>query len=242
MAPPPGYVAYGGPGAAMGGSFERIGGVSKALGILLIVFIPLQLLGVVSLFRIRDKARDFLADRITEKEFNDASRANLGSLASLIIIPIAVLTIILMFRMARNLQQLGRQNATWKPGWAIGGWFCPPCAIYAIPWLMFRELWRGSDPEVAPGDPNWKSRPVTPLANVWWVLYGLVPLIGVVTLGGIYVGSVGNGFDAHDVAERLDDYFAVNVVLALVQVVTAIVYLMFIRELSGRHMRSTREA
>ena len=71
-------------------------------------------------------------------------RRTLGSLVGLLVIPIAVLTIIWMFRMAGNLRQLGRTGATWAPGWAIGGWFCPPCAIYAIPWLMFRELWRGS--------------------------------------------------------------------------------------------------
>jgi hypothetical protein len=151
--PPPGYVGYGGPGAAMSGSFQRIKGLAKAIDVLLIVSIPFQVLGVIGLFQIRNKARDFLAGDITESKFTEATRANLGSLASILVIPIAVLTIILMFRMAQNLRGLGRGGATWAAGWAIGGWFCPPCVIYAIPWLMFRELWKGSDPDVAPNDP-----------------------------------------------------------------------------------------
>ncbi|MGD9999468.1 MAG: DUF4328 domain-containing protein [Ilumatobacteraceae bacterium] len=242
VTPPPGYVAYGDPGSAMSGTFSRIGGVSKALVILLIIFVPLQLLGIVSAFDIRNKARDYLAGEITKKKFEEATQANLGSLASILVIPIAVLTIILMFRMAKNLQALGRTDATWKPGWAIGGWFTPPCAIYAIPWLMFRELWRGSDSEAAPYDPSWKTRPVSPLINVWWVLFGLVPIVGFATAGGFFYGSLSNGFDAEDVAQRLDDYFVVNILLAVVQAVAAVVYLVFLRQLVARHMRATREA
>jgi Domain of unknown function (DUF4328) len=240
MAPPPGYVAYGGTGAAMSDSFSKVGGLSKALGILLMIFIPLQVLGVFSLFSVRDKAREFLNGEISEKKFTDATQANVGSLAGLLIIPIAVLTIMVMFRMAKNLRVLGRTNATWKPGWGIAGWFCPPCAVYAIPWLMLRELWKGSDANVAPNDPSWKAGSVSPLVNVWWVLYGLVPLVGLATSAG-FISSI-NNFEAEEVAERFDDYLAINVVLALVQVVAAVVYLLLIRQLSARHMGATREA
>jgi hypothetical protein len=242
ITPPPGYVAYGDPGSAMSGAFARVGGLAKALSILLIIFVPLQLLGIVGSFDLRDKARDFLAGDISKSKFDDATQTNIGSIASVLSIPILVLTIILMFRMAKNLQALGRNDATWKPGWAVGGWFCPPCAIYAIPWLMFRELWRGSDSEVAAHDPRWKTRPVTPLVNVWWVLFGLVPIIGLATAGGFFVGGLSGGLKSEDVAERLDDYFVVNLVLAVVQIVAAVVYLVFVRQLAARHMRATREA
>ena len=62
--------------------------------------------------------------------------------------------------MAANLRKLGRPGQTWAPGWGIASWFVPPCFVYAVPWLMFKELWRGSDPGVPPGDPSWKQRPV----------------------------------------------------------------------------------
>jgi hypothetical protein len=226
----------------MSNAFSRVGGLGKALVVLLIIFVPLQLIGIIGAFDLRDKARDYLAGEISKSKFEDASQANIGSIASVLSIPILVLTMILMFRMAKNLQALGRNDATWKPGWAIGGWFCPPCAIYAIPWLMFRELWRGSDSEVPAHDPRWKARPVTPLINVWWVLFGLVPIIGFATASGIVFGGLSNGLDAEDVAERLDDYFVVNLVLAVVQAIAAVVYLVFVRQLVARHMRATREA
>lgn len=237
LTPPPGYVAYGSPGAAMSGSFSKVGGVSKALGILLMIFVPLQIIGVFSLFQLRDDARDFLNGEMSEKEYTDAVQTNFGSLAGLLIIPIAVLTMILMFRMAANLQALGRDGQTWKKGWGIAGWFCPPCAVYAIPWLMFRELWKGSDPAVAPHDPAWRNSIVSPLITVWWVLYGLVPLIGFVTAAGL----VSNFGSAETLAERTEDYLAINVALTLVGVVSAVVYLMVIRQLSARHMAATHE-
>ena len=156
-------------------------------------------------------------------------------------IPIAVLTIITMFRMASNLRSLGRSNPTWAPGWAIGGWFCPPCVIYAIPWLMFRELWKGSDPTLEPFDPNWKQRPVSPLVNVWWVLYGLVPLIGIFAAGNIGAVQAFGDVDWDEVARNTVDRHVLTVVLGVVTVVTTVVYLVMLRQLTRRHMQCTRE-
>lgn len=236
--PPPGYMAYAGPGNANAGTLRSVGRLSNALVVLMIVFVPLQLLSLASVFTLRDKARQYLAGDITSRQFTDA-QANVGILAGLLIIPIAVLTIILMYRMADNLRMLGRSDATWKPGWAIGGWFCPPFAVYAIPWLMFRELWKGSDPQIAPHDPSWKSGPVSPLINVWWVLYGLVPLVGFATSAG-FVTSF-NNFSTRKLAERLDEFWAINAALAAVLAICGVVYLLMIRQLSARHMAATRE-
>ena len=60
-------------------------------------------------------------------------------------IALAVCVMVWMWRAARNLRVAGRTDATWAPGWAVGGWFCPPC-IFVIPWLMLQELWKGSAP------------------------------------------------------------------------------------------------
>lgn len=236
--PPPGYSTYAGPGNATIGSLRKIGGLSKALGILMMVFVPLQLLSVASVFTMRDKAREYLAGDITARQFTD-SQANLGILAGLLIIPIAVLTILIMYRMADNLRSIGRTRATWKPGWAIAGWFCPPFAIYAIPWLMFRELWKGSNPQIEPHDPSWKSSAVSPIVNVWWVLYGLVPLAGFATSAGFVAGF--NNFSTRRLAQRIDDYWAINAALAAVLAICGVVYLVMIRQLSARHKATTRE-
>ncbi len=239
MTPPPGYVSYGGPGSAMPQVFQRIKGLSKAIDVMLMINLPLQAIGIVGLFQIQGKARDFLDGEISRSDFADSTRVNLNSLAGLLVLPIAVLTIIVMYRMSQNLRSLGRPGASWSPGWAIGGWFCPPCAIYAIPWLMFRELWRGSDPSIAPNDPTWKQRPVSALVNVWWVLYGLVPLIGFATAAGV-VSNI-TSTDEEEIAQRLVDFAAINIVLSIVGIVTTVVFLLMMRQLTSRHMQATRE-
>ncbi len=240
MAPPPGYIAYGGQGAAPRG-VQNIGGLTKALVTLLVILLPLQLLSVVSTININSKARDFLNGSASESDFEKAAQFNIGQLAGLLIIPIAVLTIIWMFRMAGNLRSLGRTGATWAPGWAIGGWFVPPCVLYVVPWLMFKELWKGSDPGVAAGDPTWKSGRVSPLITVWWVLYGLVPLLGFVTSASI-ISQFSADNDFVSIAEQFDKYSAINIALAVVGIATTAVYLVLVRQLSARHMQATRES
>lgn len=237
--PPPGYVSYGGPGSVMHGPFKPVKGLAKAIDVLLMITVPLQLLSIVGLVQLRSAAQEFLDGERSASSFRSATQLNLSSLSGLLVIPIAVLTIIVMFRMAANLGHLGRHGQTWKPGWAIGGWFCPPCVIYAIPWLMFRELWRGSDPELAPGDPSWKQRPVSPLVNVWWVLYGLVPIIGFGSSANFVAGLRNLG--DRELARRMVDSVTINVVFTLVGVGTTIVYLLMMRGLAGRHTRATGE-
>ena len=240
LGPPPGYIAYGGAGAVPQGA-QSIGGLTKALVVLLIIMIPLQILVVIGTININEKAKDFLNGVISRSEFEDATQANVGTFAGLLIIPVAVLTIIWMYRMASNLRVLGRHGATWAPGWAIGGWFVPPCVLYVVPWLMFKELWRGSDPDVGYGDPSWKQGRVAPIVTIWWVMYGLLPLVGILTAASIFSQFSAGGADIDDLAEQYDKWATVNVGMAVIGIGTTAVYLMLVRQLSARHMRATRE-
>jgi hypothetical protein len=110
---------------------------------------------------------------------------------------------------------------------------------------MFRELWKASEPDVAPGDPSWRDRPVSPLVNLWWVSYGLVPLLGIFSAAGI-VSQLRNTDDSEgrlrDLADQLHRYLPLNVALAAVGLLSGVVYLMLVRQLSERHMRATHEA
>lgn len=236
---PPGYVPYGGGPQQPAGTFRSVGGVAKALNVLLAIYIPLQAVGLVTSYQLAGTASDYLDGRISEREFEDAANVNVGSLSGLLVIPIAVLTIIVMFRMAKNLQLLGRTGQRWTPGWAIGGWFCPPLVLYVIPWLMLRELWQGSEPATGPWDPRWKENHVSPLINVWWVLYGLVPLIGIATAAGMFANI--RRTTVEDLAQRIEDYRVVNTILGLATVAAAIVFMVLMRQLAQRHMARTGE-
>lgn len=236
--PPPGYVAYGGPDAVPHGTLP-IAGISKAISILMLILVPFQALAVLSTIQISDGARDFLNGSISENEFEDKYTSPLSQIAGLLMIPVAVLTIIWMFRMAKNLRALGRPDATFAPGWAIGGWFTPPCFLFVVPWLMFRELWKGSDPDLQAGAQNWKAGRVSPLVNVWWVLYGLLPLAGLATSVSFFANF--QDADAEELADQFDKFAAINIALGVIGIASAIVYFMLVRQLSARHMKATGE-
>ena len=54
-----------------------------------------------------------------------------------------VVTAIWMHRAYRNLPALGVGGLTWSPGWAAGAWFVPGANLF-VPYLVAREIWRGS--------------------------------------------------------------------------------------------------
>ncbi len=240
MAPPPGYVPYGGYAVVPQGT-SGVRSLAKAMVILLAIMIPAQLLGLILQFQLVEDARDFIAGRISESTYEDKVSTNFSSISGLLVIPVAVLTMIWMFRMAKNLRILGRQT-TWAPGWAIGGWFTPPCVVYAVPWLMFRELWKASDPDLALGDQGWKRGPVPALFNLWWVLYGLVPLVALGTSANYIAQFRSGSIDNLDVAEKLDRFAMINTILGVVSIGTTVVYLLMVRQLTERHARAIGEA
>lgn len=244
LTPPPGYVGYGAPGVP--GAYrptQRVGGLAKALTVLLAAAAATSIAALAAQAALASKAADFLDGGLSQREFEDSydSLISLTLLPSALSIALAVVTIVWMFRLARNLQQLGRAGATWAPGWAIGGWFLPPCGVYAIPWLMLRELWKGSDPAAPIGDPGWKAAPVPAVVNVWWVLFGLVPVITLVgSLSSLT--DISQDVDVVDLAESLDGSVPLAAVDALAKVGAAIAFIVIVRRLTTNHRRLTGEA
>lgn len=235
MTPPPGYVPYGGANQGAFGAFQRVGNLAKWLGIMLIILIPVQVISMLKSAGDRGKARDFLAGRITEDDYTETVGASalIGLISFALFITVAVLTMIWMFRMAKNQQVMGRMG-TWKPGWAIGGWFVPPFVLYVVPFLMFRDLWKASDP--APTN-DWRTNRVGSIVNIWWVLYGLAPLLFLsVTLSSFQLDR-----SAVDAAQEIDDKFGVTLAASAVQVAAAVAYLLLVRQLTARHRSATNE-
>jgi len=237
--PPPSFPA--GAGAPTSGWTAPIASLSKALVVLVAIYIPLHVLGVVNTVRVSDKAQRFLDDEVSRREFREANDFSVLQIGGLLVIPIAVVTMIWMFRMASNLRALGRQGQTWSSAWAMAGWFLPPGFVYAIPWLMFRELWKGSDPAITRGDGRWKSGRVPPLIDVWWVLYGLLPLLGLFTTGQLIAQLNSGDDDLEDVAERFADDRIFFLIVGVGGLLAAIAFLAIVRQLSARHMAATGE-
>jgi len=163
--------------------------VSRWLLALLGVSVALQVLNLPVIIAVRSRAVRYRDGRISTQSFQDT--LNRQALIRLplngVAVGVAVMSIIWMYRVAENHRALARQGSRWSPGWAIGGWFIP---LLVVPWLMLRELWRGSDPASPPGDPHWRQRRASPLLTAWWVVYALAPVGGtLVTLAGISFGD-----------------------------------------------------
>ena len=236
MAPPGGATASHGPvGTA---ALQRVGKLASATVALAGVTAALSVVSIWASRAARDDARDLLDDTITTEEFVERAAPYLlmSVVQAVATATTAVLTMIWMFRIARNHRALHR-GGTWGPGWAVGGWFLPPL-LFVIPALMFRELWKASDPDVAVGG-GWRTNPTSPLIPLWFVLYSLLPLgllIGQ-SAGGLSLGATEN-----DMAQQVLDGQNMTVVSAAVSVAGAVVYILLVRGLTDRHCRLTGES
>ena len=241
MSPPPGYVAYGGPGS-YGGTFQRIGGLTKALVALSIVGIVTSALSLVIQLTLRGNAVDFREGTTTIKEFADKLGPYLfvSAVTGFVGLATIVVQIIWAFRMSKNLQVLGRQSPTFSPGATIAINILGGCTLGILPYFMWRELWKGSDPESPAGDPGWKQRPIGAVVHAWLV----ASLLTVVVAGGLGIGNavtrISRNSDA-TIAKQLDSRIGLVGAAGVLSLASAIIFLMLIRQLSSRHMRSTRE-
>jgi hypothetical protein len=220
-------------------ALKRVRGISTWIVVLTAIVGVFGVLSALVTRGLTDEAEDFIRDRIDEDEFIEAYAPALllQFVSGAAMIALVVLTMIWMYRMASNHRALQR-NGTWGPGWAIGGWFLPPAVLYIIPFLMFRELWKASDPAVPPGDERWRQNAVSPVVTLWWVLYGLALPIS----QGI-AGFSADMFaaDTETLAESIDEQATVTIVSSFIQAAAAVAYIVLVRQLSARHRQLTGE-
>ncbi len=223
-------------------ALKRIQGLTTWIVVLTAIVGAVTVLATFLVLLARDEARDYLAGRITDDDFVEAYSPALllGFVQGAATLAVFVLTMIWMHRMASNHRALHR-DGTWSPGWAIGGWFLPPLILYIIPYLMFRELWKASDPNVPAGDQRWKSNPVSIIVTLWWLAYGVAPIPIAIAQGVDRFGGNFNG-DMESLAESVDDRLAVSFVASFVMALAAVLYIIMVRQLSSRHRQLTGES
>jgi hypothetical protein len=242
LMPPPGYVPYGGFGVGPG-RFVPIKQLTKWLVVLLGISLVVQAIAVLVQLTLRGSARDFLDGSITSGSFDNKLGTYLvvavvGAAAS---VAMLVVLIVWTFRMAKNLVVLGRQPQSFKAGLTIAVNILGGCTLGIINFFMWRELWIGSDPETAPGDPMWKRRPLGGIVVAHLVLTLVSVAVGFAV--GIGAGIAGfNQSNSTDVAKNLTDKFGIVLASGALQIALGVVFIMLVRQLSARHMQSTREA
>lgn len=237
--PPPGYVAYGGPGAVS--AYQRISGLTKWLVGLLVVGIVLQLASLFTQLQLRSSANDFLNGALTEQQFKDKLSAygGLALLSAPVTIGGLVVLCIWTFRMAKNLQVLGRTPQTFStPGATVAINILGQCLLGILNALMWIEIWRGSDPSTPAGSSNWKKTPYSPIILVHLGLFAVGFVLGI--LSGVSTGLTSvKGTSTTDLATNLHDKTGLIVGAGAFQVAAAIVFVVLARQLAARHMQAT---
>ncbi len=139
---------------------------------------------VLALLWLRGRVDAFDDAAITAQELSDATRHYflIVSIPSVISVANMIVWIVLLWRMARNQETIGRPQTKFGPVWAIVGVIIP-FLNYVIPWLFMNEKWKGSDQEHPPTSPEWKTARPSSMVNVWWGL----------ALGAAFVGLIGGG-------------------------------------------------
>ncbi len=234
---PAGYAGYAAPPIATL-PLKRVGGAGRAAVILVGLAALFGVLTVAVSQTVSDEADAFLGGATSSDDFiqSIAPYLLLTFVQGAIVIASMVLVMIWMFRLAANHRALHR-GATWSPGWAIGGWFLPPL-LYIIPTLMYRELWRASDPEVPVGG-DWKSRPASPLIGAWFAVYSVVPIALMFAQSDSVLSGLGGSDE--EIAKQISGDQGLVIATAVITVISAAVFITFARALTARHQRLTGE-
>ena len=218
---------------------RRVGGVGRAAVILVAAAALFNAATVLISQTMATDAQEYLDGLTTKEDFVKSITPYLllTFVQGAAVIGSIVLVMIWMFRLAANHRALHR-GAMWGPAWAIGGWFLPPL-LYIIPTLMFRELWRASDPNVPVGG-DWKRGAVSPLITAWFIPYSLIPI----GLMFVQTDSVLSGFgdSEEELAKQIAGGQGVVIIGTVVMLMAAAVFIAFARQLTERHRQLTGEA
>lgn len=226
-----------------GGQLSSIRGTAKWATILAGVAGIASLGSALLSANLASKAQDYLDGRITEDEFLDANTiAPLGQLLSAgPLLAAGVFGVIWMYRIATNARAMGR-TTTFAPVFAILGWFLPPF-LFVLPLLVLRELWKASDPNTPPGSDGWRASGENPLLYVWFVVYGVIPaILTAISLGAVLDAALNLDTDTQSVAEvTAATGGSLVIVGGVFSVVSAVVWIVFVRQLTARHIELTGE-
>jgi len=217
---------------------QRVGKLATATIILTAAGAVVSLITVWASQAAQGDAEALLDGTISTDEFVEraAPYALMTGVQGVATLATAVVTIIWMYRLAKNHRTLHR-GTTWGPGWAIGGWFLPPL-LFVIPFLMFRELWKAADPDVPIGG-DWKSSRVSPIVPLWFLLYSVIPIVLLVVQSS---SGINLGASERDLAQQIVDDQQATIIAAVVALAGAAAFILLVRGLTDRHRRLTGES
>jgi uncharacterized protein DUF4328 len=232
MPPPPSDF---GAAVAVPPQWRSLRGLASALTVLFWLDAAAALFGVIALANRLNVINDFENGNLGTDLLRRAQDADDLARAAAVIISIlalgtAVVFIIWMWRAAKNNEALGRMQPRLGPGWSIGGWFIP-FANFVIAILIMQDLWRGSDPSVARGDPGWRTARGSGLVGWWWAAW----LLSVVR---VFVTS--DNSDSNNSLSDIKTSNQVGVAALVASMAAAVLAVLVVRRLSERQEKCLR--
>jgi hypothetical protein len=197
---------------------------------------------VIAILWLHSQVDSFHDGSLTGNELGDATKKYflLVGVPGLVSVANIIVWIVLLWRMARNQEAIGRPGTRWRAGWAIAGPLVP-FINFVVPWLQMNEQWKGSDPEHPPLSPEWRNAPSSPMVNVWWAAALVGAILSIVGSAGVFEASLssfrefGEGGDLVQVAQDLvDNNLQTFVASTLVAGVAAILGAVTLRALAAR--------
>ncbi|MEY2959648.1 MAG: hypothetical protein RLZZ01_2216 [Actinomycetota bacterium] len=220
---------------------RRIGLLGRTARVLVTVTAGLAVVSFVTSRLVADEARAFLEGDLDRADFVEAAAPNVlvSFVQGIALLAAAVAVMTWMYRLATNLRTLHR-GTTWGPGWAVAGWLLPPF-VFALPFLVLREIWRASDPDAPIGE-GWRSASPPTVATIWFVLFGPVQTVLQFVVQFDRLGTDLGGLGGERaLAEQITGGGAVPLVSALVEVTAAVAFVRFAGSIDARHRRLTGE-
>jgi hypothetical protein len=198
--------------------YVPMGRVARWATILLAAIVVLDVVAALS-----DLAEIRLLDRIIEGEpvsdseadASDTRQAVVGAIQFVVYAATAFIFIRWFRRAYRNLAPLGAEEPRFKSWWTIGGWFIPIWNVFR-PKQLLNDIWRGSDPRLAPRTDAWRDGGVPGFFLLWWLLWIASTYADQVALRLAFTGDTPDELRSGSIAYLVTD--AVDAVLALLAI------------------------
>jgi serine/threonine protein kinase len=88
-----------------------------------------------------------------------------------------------------NLPALGARRLRFRPWWAVGAWLVPVFSLFR-PKQVLNDIWRASDPDLAPDQAaTWRGRPVAELLGWWWLAFVASVLVRSITTAAVHAAA-----------------------------------------------------
>ena len=121
--------------------------------------------------------RALAGELITEAEAqsNDERQTLVGVVQIVVLLITAVVFLMWVYRVRKNLSALGATNLKHSPRWAVAA-FLVPIVNLSRPVSVMQEVWKASDPH-AVEDGSWQKARSPRLVELWWGLFAAAEMI-----------------------------------------------------------------